>query len=334
MPLLTHPMLDQLGQLGLSGMAQAFAELEASDETAALTHADWLGLLLDRELTHRRDKRLAARLRYARLRQQASVEDVDYRAPRSLDRALFQKLTNGEWIDAHDNLILCGPTGVGKSWLACALGHKACRDNRSVLYQRVPKLFPELALARGDGRYARILRGLTGVQLLILDDWGLEPLDAGARRDLYEILEERYGRRSTILTSQIPVDKWHAFIGDPTYADAILDRLVHNAHRSPESAAQRRQGAKKLPVVLSGEENVRFLQAVPGLRNRAALTTAYGAGLRVCEVAALKVGDTTAAAWSSGSSTAGAARTATSCDWPSRLPVGTLKGWAGSTSSV
>jgi DNA replication protein DnaC len=113
------------------------------------------------------------------------------------------------------NLILCGPTGVGKSWLACALGHKACRDNRSVLYQRVPKLFAELALARGDGRYARILRGLTGVQLLILDDWGLEPLDAGARRDLYEILEERCGRRSTIL-SQIPVDKWHACIGDPT----------------------------------------------------------------------------------------------------------------------
>jgi DNA replication protein DnaC len=185
---LTHPMLDQLSQLGLSGMAQAFAELEASDETAELTHADWLGLLVDRELTHRRDKRLAARLRYARLRQQASVEDVDYRAPRGLDRALFHKLTNGEWIDAHDNLILCGPTGVGKSWLACALGHKACRDNRSVLYQRVPKLFAELALARGDGRYARILRGLTGVQLLILDDWGLEPLDAGARRDLYEIL--------------------------------------------------------------------------------------------------------------------------------------------------
>src|SRR5205814_7373258 len=151
---LTHPMLDQLGQLGLSGMAQAFTELEASDETAALTHADWLGLLLDRELTHRRDKRLAARLRYARLRQQASVEDVDYRAPRGLDRALFQKLTNGEWIDTHDNLILCGPTGVGKSWLACALSHKACRDNRSVLYQRVPKLFAELALARGDGRYA------------------------------------------------------------------------------------------------------------------------------------------------------------------------------------
>jgi DNA replication protein DnaC len=229
--LLTHPMLDQLAQLGLSGMAQAFTELEASGDAATLTHADWLGLLVDREVTHRRDKRLATRLRYARLRHHAVVEDVDYRVHRGLDRALFHKLAAGEWIDAHDNLILCGPTGVGKSWLACALGHKACRDNRSVLYQRVPKLFPDLALARGDGRYARIMRSLNGAQLLILDDWGLEPLDGGARRDLYEILEERYGRRSTILTSQVPVDKWHDVIGDPTYADAILDRLVHNAHR-------------------------------------------------------------------------------------------------------
>jgi DNA replication protein DnaC len=196
-------------------MAQAFAELEASSEGATLTHADWLGLLVDREMTHRRDKRLAARLRYARLRHQAVVEDSDYRAPRGLDRPLFHKLASGEWIDAHDNLILCGPTGVGKSWLACALGHKACRDNRSVLYQRVPKLFADLALARGDGRYARIMRGLNGVQLLILDDWGLDPLDAGARRDLYEILEERYGRGATLITSQIPVDRWHDLIGEP-----------------------------------------------------------------------------------------------------------------------
>jgi len=208
MKVLTHPMLDQLAKLALSGMAQAFAELEASSDAATLTHADWLGLLVDREVTHRRDKRLEARLRYARLRHHAVVEDVDYRAPRGL--------AGGEWIDAHDNLILCGPTGVGKSWLACALGHKACRDNRSVLYQRVPKLFAELALSRGDGRYARIMRSLGGAQLLILDDWGLDPLDAGARRDLYEILEERYDRRSTILTSQVPVDKWHQVIGEPT----------------------------------------------------------------------------------------------------------------------
>src|SRR5437660_8996663 len=224
-------MLDHLAKLGLTGMAQAFAELDASGDGATLSHADWLGLLVDRETTHRRDKRLAARLRYARLRHNAVVEDVDYRAPRGLDRTLFHKLAEGEWIEAHDNLILCGPTGVGKSWLACALGHKACRDNRSVLYQRVPKLFADLALARGDGRYARILRSLGGVQLLILADWGLDPLDAAPRHDLLEILEERYGRRSTIITSQIPVHKWHDLIGDPTYADAILDRIVHNAHR-------------------------------------------------------------------------------------------------------
>ncbi len=229
--MLTHPTLDQLHQLGLLGMAKAFGDVETSGEAAALTHPEWLALLLDREMTYRHDKKLAARLRYARLRQQAAVEDVDYRAVRGLDRALFQKLAIGDWIDAHDNLIVCGPTGVGKSWLSCALGHKACRDNRSVLYQRVPKLFGELALARGDGRYARIVRALGGVQLPILDDWGLEPLDAQARHDLLEILEERYGRRSTIITSQLPVESWHAVIGDPTYADAILDRIVHNAQR-------------------------------------------------------------------------------------------------------
>jgi DNA replication protein DnaC len=229
--LLNHPTLDLLHQLGLHGMAKAFSELESSGDAATLTHAEWLGLLLDREITDRNDKRLRTRLRYAKLRHQAVIEDIDYRAPRSLDRALFNKLANGSWIDAHDNLILCGPTGVGKSWLACALGHKACRDNRSVLYQRIPKLLADLALARGDGRHARILRTLGGVHLLVLDDWGLRPLDGAARHDFLEILEERYGRRSTIITSQVTVDKWHDLIGDPTYADAILDRIVHNAHR-------------------------------------------------------------------------------------------------------
>jgi DNA replication protein DnaC len=221
---LKHPTLDQLHALGLNGMAKAFADITAADQTKDLPHADWLALLLDRETSWRRDKRLTTRLRAAKLRQQASIEDVDYRVARGLDRALFQKLADGEWIDAHDNLALVGPSGVGKSWLACAIGQKACRDNRSVLCE-------ELALARGDGRHPRLIKFLGRADLLILDDFGLEPLDAGARHDLLEILEERYGRRSTIVTSQLPLSAWHDVIGDPTYGDAILDRLVHNAHR-------------------------------------------------------------------------------------------------------
>jgi DNA replication protein DnaC len=246
--MLTHPTLDQLHALGLHGMAKAFVDIQASGEAGGLGHAEWLALLLDREASVRRDKRLYARLRYAKLRQQACVEDIDYRTPRGLDRALFVQLAEGSWIDAHANLLICGPAGVGKSWLASALGNKACRDNRSVLYQRVPRLFSELALARGDGRHQRLLRVLGRVDLLILDDWGLEPLDAAARHDLLEILEDRYSCRSTIVTSQLPVDQWHVLIGDPTYADAVLDRLVHNAHRldlTGESLRRTRQSARK-----------------------------------------------------------------------------------------
>jgi DNA replication protein DnaC len=253
--LLTHPTLDQLRELGLDGMVKALGEIEAAGETAALTHLEWLGLVLDREVSHRRDKRLTTRLRYAKLRQQACAEDVDYRAARGLDRALFLKLVQGSFIDEHDCVAICGPTGVGKSWLACALGHQACRDNRSVLYQRFPKLFTDLALARGDGRYARLMRTLGRVQLLILDDWGLAPLDAAARHDLLEILEARYGRRSTIITSQLPVDRWHDLIGDPTYADAILDRLVHNAHRIELTGESLRKKRKAEPAAKSPAPN-------------------------------------------------------------------------------
>jgi len=229
--MLLHPTLDQLHRLGFLGMARAFSELAANPQAAELSHAEWLGLLLDREATERHDKHLKMRLRYARLRHRAAVEDVDFRTPRGLDRALFLKLAEGSWIDSAHNLIIEGPTGVGKSWLACALGHKACRDNRSVLYQRIPRLFSDLALAHGDGRYARLMRALTGVKLLILDDWGLDPLGTSQRRDLLEIVEDRFGRRATLFTSQIPVDRWHDVIGEPTIADAILDRIVHNAHR-------------------------------------------------------------------------------------------------------
>lgn len=229
--MLKHPTLDLLDQLGLTGMAGAFVDLAGNDEAQGLGHAEWLALLLDHEATYRNDRRLALRLRHARLRHHAVPEDVDYRAPRGLDRRLFDMLLKGVWIAAHENLAIIGPTGVGKSWLACALGHKACRDNRSVLYTRLPRLIDELALAKGDGRIAARMKSLARVDLLILDDWGLEPLDGNARHHLLEILEDRYGRRSTLVTSQLPVVRWHEMIGDPTYADAILDRLVHNAHR-------------------------------------------------------------------------------------------------------
>ncbi len=229
--MLTHPTLDQLHTLGLQGMAKAFVDVTHDDEAQGLGHADWLALLLDRETVHRQDKRLGSRLLHARLRHQAAPEDIDYRAARGLDRQLLKRLIEGDWIEARDNLVITGPTGVGKSWLACALGHKACRDDRSVLYVRAPKLFDDLALAHGDGSFGRRLKRFAAVDLLILDDWGLEPLDTQARHDLLEILEDRYARKSTLVTSQIPVADWHALIGHATYADAILDRLIHNAHR-------------------------------------------------------------------------------------------------------
>ena len=229
--MLTHPTLDLLQALGLHGMARGFKELDDQPEARSLQHAEWLALLLEREQTLRRQKRFEARARAARLRHVASVEDVDYRAVRGLDRALFLKLAGGDWIRARQNLLITGPCGVGKSWLACALGHKACRDDFSVAYHRLPRLFAALALARSDGRYSNMLRAIARLDLLILDDWGPEPLDADQRRDLLEIIEDRYEARSIIVTSQLPVDRWYELIGNPTIADAILDRLVHSAYR-------------------------------------------------------------------------------------------------------
>ena len=171
------------------------------------------------------------RARTAKLRHAATLEDVDFRTPRGLDRTLFLRLSNCDWIREHRHCLITGKCGTGKSWLACALGDKACRENLSVLYQRCSRLFAALALARGDGRYARLMRQLARVDLLILDDWGPEPLTAEQRRDLLEIVEDRYNAGSLIITSQVPVDHWYEIVGCPTLADAILDRVVHNAHR-------------------------------------------------------------------------------------------------------
>jgi DNA replication protein DnaC len=229
--LLTHPTHDRLLALGLTGMAKALEEQRKQPDIAALSFEERLALMVDREAIERENKRLVSRLKFASLRQSAVVEDVDMKSPRGLDKALFAKLVAGDWIARHQGLLICGPTGTGKSWLACALGHKACRDNRSVLYHRLPRLFDALALARGDGRHARLLKSLARVELLILDDWGLATLTPEQGRDMLEIVEDRHNRGSTIVTSQLPVDHWHETIANPTIADAILDRLVHNAHR-------------------------------------------------------------------------------------------------------
>ena len=182
-------------------------------------------------MTERNDRRLKSRLRKARLKQQACMEDIDYRHARGLDRSLMSDLARCQWARQHLNILITGPTGVGKTWIACALAQKACREGYSAQYLRLPRLLAELVIAKGDGRYPKLLASLAKTDVLILDDWGLSELDAGQRRDLLEILEDRHDVRSTLITSQLPIDKWHQIIGDPTLADAILDRLVHNAYK-------------------------------------------------------------------------------------------------------
>ena len=229
--MLTHPTVDRLQQLRCAGMARALTEQLASTEVDALSFEERLGLLVDRELTERHSRQLTNRLRRARLKHDACIEDIDFRHPRGLDRQLVLSLADGRWVREHLNVLICGPTGVGKSWIACALAHSACRNGHSALYLRVSRLLSALAITRADGRYPKLLESLAKTDVLVIDDWGLAPFSAENRHDLLELLEDRHAVRSTVVTSQLPGDKWHDAVGDPTLADAILDRLVHNAYK-------------------------------------------------------------------------------------------------------
>lgn len=229
--MLRHVTLDQLAELKLHGMARAFAEQLEMPAIEELSFEERLGLLVEREATERASRQLTARLRRAKLREQAAIEDIDWRAKRGLDKRQILTLATCRWVAEHLNVLITGKAGVGKTFLACALAHKACREGYTALYLRAPRLFRELAIARGDGSYEKLLKRFARTHVLVLDDWGLAQVGPEDRRDLLEILEDRYARRSTIVASQLPVKSWYETIGDPTLADGILDRLVHGAYR-------------------------------------------------------------------------------------------------------
>jgi len=244
--MLTSATQEKLTALRLHAMATAWQDQQRLADHAALTFDERFGLLVDAQWLARENGRLQRTLREARLRfQQATLEAIEHRPQRPLDKALLRQLATGRWIAEHHNVIITGATGTGKTFVACALAHQACRTGSHVLYRRVPRLADELTLAHADGTYPRLLARLARTDLLVLDDWGLAPLRDQDRRDLLEIIEDRYAARATILTSQLPVEHWHDQIGDATIADAICDRLLHNAHRIVlEGPSWRKEGAR------------------------------------------------------------------------------------------
>lgn len=230
--MLSQPMIDKLLAMRLNGMAEGLQTQQQDPAVRELSFLERLGLLVDQQWNWRQNQALARRLKTARLRGNACIEDIDYRAARGLDKSVVRALTQeSAWVRNHENIFVLGPTGVGKSFLASALAQKACRDGYTALNTRAAALFRDLALARADGSLRSLLARLARIDVLLIDDWAMAPLNESERRDFWEICEDRYQSRSTILTSQLPLTKWHEQIGDPTVADGILDRLVHNAHR-------------------------------------------------------------------------------------------------------
>jgi len=229
--MLSEQTHEKLVAMRFHGLAAAFEEYLHERKPDKLTFEERFGLMVDREYADRKDRRLKRRLNNAKLREQACVEDINYRHPRNLDRSVMQRLTTCRWVAERENVVITGATGLGKTWLSCALAQKSCRDGYSAYYVRLPRLFHSLQIARADGTYLKELTRLAKMDVLVLDDLGLAPIGDQERRDLLEVLEDRHGIRSTVVASQFPVKKWHTLIGDPTVADAFLDRLLHRAHR-------------------------------------------------------------------------------------------------------
>ena len=229
--MLTQPTIEKLNSMKLVAMARAFADQLQCPDMTALSFEERFGLIVDYQMTDLENRRMLNRLKNAKLRLSASIEDLDFKQGRGMDRSTIMSLTQNQWVKSHQNILVTGPTGAGKSYLACALAQKACRDGHSVLYQRLPRLLQDIAVSRHDGRYSKLLAPITKCEVLILDDLLISPLTRDDQRELLEIVEERYDRKATVITSQLPVKSWHDAMQDPTLADAILDRLVHNAYK-------------------------------------------------------------------------------------------------------